>query len=93
MRVLEIAPPWVQTDLLDSSEEARAMPLNQFIAETMTILGTDAEEILAGQAPQMRANPGSGEHAWVTQFNDMIKNGPALGRASGSEQVSAPLTV
>jgi len=65
--------------LLNSSEEERAMPLNDFIEEAMTKLGTDAEEILVGQASQMRANPGPNEHAWVTQFNDLIKNGPALG--------------
>src|SRR5205085_9092776 len=29
--VLEIAPPWVQTDLLNSSKEPRAMPLKEFI--------------------------------------------------------------
>ena len=79
MRVLEIAPPWVQTDLLNSREEARAMPLDTFIAETMAMLATDAEEILIGQAKQMRANPGSVEHAWVTQFNDVMMSGPAIG--------------
>lgn len=77
--VLEIAPPWVRTDLLNSSEEERAIPLDQFISEAMTLLATGAEEILVGQAPQMRANPGPGEHAWVTGFNDMIMSGPALG--------------
>jgi uncharacterized oxidoreductase len=41
--VKEIAPPWVRTGLLNSSDEPRAMPLDQFIAETMTALGTDAE--------------------------------------------------
>src|SRR5882757_9572480 len=32
--VLEIAPPWVQTDLLNSNHEPRAMPLAEFIDET-----------------------------------------------------------
>jgi uncharacterized oxidoreductase len=79
IRVIEIAPPWVRTELLNSSEEERAMPLDQFIEETMRQLGTDAEEILVGQAPQMRANPGPQEQVWVTQFNDMIMSGPPLG--------------
>ena len=79
VRVLEVAPPWVQTDLLNSSKEERAMPLGTFIAETMAMLGTDADEILVGQAQQMRANPGPGEHAWVKQFNDIIMSGPAVG--------------
>lgn len=79
IRVIEIAPPWVRTDLLNSLEEERAMPLDDFIKDTMQMLATDAEEILVGQAPQMRANPGPQEHAWVTQFNDLIAAGPPLG--------------
>jgi uncharacterized oxidoreductase len=79
IRVIEIAPPWVRTELLNSLEEDRAMPLDAFIDATMTMLATDADEILVGQAPQMRANPGSHEHAWVNQFNDLIAAGPPLG--------------
>jgi uncharacterized oxidoreductase len=70
--VLEIAPPWVQTDLLNSSEEPRAMPLKEFIEETIKALGTDAEEILVEQAKPFRNNPGPNESALVTQFNDMM---------------------
>jgi uncharacterized oxidoreductase len=70
--VLEIAPPWVQTDLLNSSEEPRAMPLKEFIEETITVLGTDAEEILVDQAKSFRNNPGPNESALVTQFNDLM---------------------
>lgn len=33
--VLEIIPPYVQTDLLGGGEDPRAMPLKDFIAETM----------------------------------------------------------
>jgi hypothetical protein len=54
--VLEIAPPWVQTDLLNSSNEPRAMPLGEFIAETVKVLGTDAEEVLVEQAKPLRNN-------------------------------------
>jgi len=35
VRVIEIAPPWVRTELLNSSEEERAMPLDEFIEEAM----------------------------------------------------------
>jgi uncharacterized oxidoreductase len=70
--VLEIAPPWVQTDLLNSNEEPRAMPLKEFIEETIKVLGTDAEEILVEQAKPFRNNPGPNESALVTQFNDMM---------------------
>jgi uncharacterized oxidoreductase len=72
VKVLEIAPPWVQTDLLNSNEEPRAMPLAPFIAETIKVLGTDAEEILVEQAMMLRNNPGPSEGAFVKQFNDMM---------------------
>jgi len=38
IEVLEIAPPYVATHLMSGAEDPRAMPLNQFIAETMEIL-------------------------------------------------------
>ena len=79
IRVIELAPPWVRTELLNSLEEERAMPLDAFIEATMAMLATDADEILVGQAPQMRANPGPQEHGWVNQFNDLIAAGPPLG--------------
>ena len=70
--VLEIAPPWVQTDLLNSKEEPRAMPLKEFIEETMKVLGTDAKEILVEHAKPFRNNPGPNESTLVTQYNDMM---------------------
>ena len=70
--VLEISPPWVQTDLLNSKEEPRAMPLKDFIEETMKLLGTDAKEIVVEQAQPFRNNPGPNENALVTQFNDTM---------------------
>jgi uncharacterized oxidoreductase len=72
VKVLEIAPPWVQTDLLGSNNEPRAMPLAEFIAETMAVLGTDAEEILVERAKPLRNNAGPNEAAFVIQFNDMM---------------------
>ncbi|RDU97701.1 SDR family oxidoreductase [Trinickia dinghuensis] len=73
---IEIAPPWVRTELMNSSEEERAMPLDEFIAGAVEQLGTGAKEILVGgQAVNMRANPGPNEHAWVNQFNDMFNGG------------------
>jgi uncharacterized oxidoreductase len=70
--VLEIVPPWVQTDLMNSNEEPRAMPLREFIDETIKVLGTDGEEILVERAKPMRNNPGPNEGAFVTQFNDLM---------------------
>jgi uncharacterized oxidoreductase len=69
IRVLEIAPPWVRTDLMNSREAEPAMPLDQFIAETMSVLATDADEILVERAKMFRANPGPNEHALVNGFN------------------------
>ena len=70
VRVLELAPPWVQTDLLGSNNEPRAMPLAAFIEETMRVLGTDADEVLVESAKPLRNNAGPHEAALVTQFND-----------------------
>src|SRR6267378_4697996 len=75
--VLEIAPPWVQTDLLNSKEEPRAMPVKEFIEETIKVLGTDAKEVLVEQAKPFRNNPGPSEHALVTQFNDTMAGNPS----------------
>ncbi len=69
VKVLELAPPWVRTDLMNSREAEAAMPLDEFIAGAMEQFETDAEEILVGNAAQLRANPGPGEGAFVTAFN------------------------
>ena len=72
VKVLEIAPPWVQTDLLGSNNEPRAMPLSEFIEETIQVLGTDADEVLVERAKALRNNAGPNEAAFVFQFNDMM---------------------
>jgi uncharacterized oxidoreductase len=69
VRVLEIAPPWVRTDLMNSREAELAMPLDQFITETMEVFGTDADEILVEAAKAFRGNPGPNEHSLVNGFN------------------------
>lgn len=75
VRVQEIAPPWVDTDLVGKSGDPRAMPLDDFIAETMTKLATDEEEIIVDSIKAFRDNPGAGEHAVVNGFNTaMIEN-------------------
>jgi len=72
VRVLEIAPPWVRTELMNSQEAEQAMPLDQFIAETIEVLATDTNEILVEMAKPLRANPGPNEHALVNQFNEQL---------------------
>ena len=83
MSVLEIVPPWVQTDLGGSSNEPRAMPLAEFIEETIKVLGTDAQEVLVERAKPLRNNPGPDEGAFVTEFNELMVQAPA--RRSSSE--------
>ena len=68
-RVLEIAPPWVRTELLNSQDAEQAMPIDRFIAETLDVLGTDADEILVEAAKPLRGNPGPEEHASVNGLN------------------------
>ena len=65
VKVIELPLPWVRTDLLDSSEEPRATPLGEFIDEAMTLLGTDADEIVVERARRLRDNPGPGEASFV----------------------------
>jgi uncharacterized oxidoreductase len=72
VNVLEIVPPWVQTDLMGSNNEPRAMSLAEFIKETIDVLGTDAQEVLVERAKRLRNNPGPNEGALVTQFNDSM---------------------
>ncbi|MFC4277610.1 SDR family oxidoreductase [Achromobacter aloeverae] len=74
--VQEIAPPWVDTDLIKKSGDPRAMPLDAFIAETMKGLATDAPEVFVEAIRALRDNPGLGEHALVDGFNAEIAANP-----------------
>nr|WP_145552823.1 SDR family NAD(P)-dependent oxidoreductase [Variovorax boronicumulans] len=76
VQVLEIAPPWVDTDLIHKSGDARAMPLEQFIAETLAKLPEATTEVLVDSVLPMRANPGAGEHALVNGFNEALAADP-----------------
>jgi len=75
VEVQEIAPPWVQTDLLNSREEARAMPLQPFIEQTIEALGTKHSEILVEIAKPYRANPGVDEATFFHQMNGWFAQG------------------
>lgn len=75
VRVQEIAPPWVDTDLIRKSGDPRAMPLDAFITETMEKLAGDDPEIVVDAITAIRDNPGAGEHRLVNDFNAaMIAN-------------------
>jgi uncharacterized oxidoreductase len=69
VRVLEIAPPWVRTELMNSQGAEQAIPLDQFIAEAIKVLGTDANEIVIEAAKPMRNNAGPDEQSFVNDFN------------------------
>lgn len=73
VKVLEMAPPGVQTNLMmDLKDNPHAMPLASFIEATIKVLGTDTDEVLVEEAKMLRNNPGPNEGAFVTQFNDMM---------------------
>ena len=74
VRVLELAPPYVQTELMgpQMAVDPRAMPLKDFIEETMTVLASDADEILVERVKFLRNNPGPGEAELVNKFNESM---------------------
>jgi short-subunit dehydrogenase involved in D-alanine esterification of teichoic acids/threonine dehydrogenase-like Zn-dependent dehydrogenase len=74
VKVVELAPPWVQTDLLGSENryDPRAMPLDEYTAETMRVLEGDVEEVLVERAKPVRNNVGPNEGGFVRKFNDML---------------------
>jgi uncharacterized oxidoreductase len=62
--VLELAPPYVATDLLGGGSDSRAMPLDKFVAEVMDILKTkpDATEICVENVKRLRFAAESGHY-------------------------------
>ena len=77
VRVLEVIPPWVRTELLNSTEEPRAMPLDEFIHGTMCALATDLDEIMVPRAEFLRGQAGPNEAAFVRSFNEELEQTPA----------------
>lgn len=77
VKVLELAPPYVQTELMgaEMAVDPRAMPLADFIQETIEVLGTDADEVLVERVKMLRNNPGPNEAEFVNKFNDMMAGG------------------
>ena len=77
IKVLEIVPPWVATELMGPvPDDSRAMPLDKFIAETMEILLTDAEEICVQNVMFLRNAAKSDEAAIFKTFNDRMSQNP-----------------
>lgn len=76
VRVLEITPPWVDTDLIYKSGDPRAMQLEPFIAETMTLLENATTEVVVDAAKQLRESAGPNEHGVVDYFNQLLIDNP-----------------
>lgn len=73
VQVIEILPPWVQTELQgERGMNPKAMPLAEYIAETMSILknSPDAAEIVVERAKAMRFAERDGIYdAFFTNLN------------------------
>ena len=77
VQVLELIPPYVQTELMGPGQagDPHAMPLADFIAETLTILKTspDAQEICVERVKSLRfAEANGGYDASFKNFNDTM---------------------
>jgi uncharacterized oxidoreductase len=77
--VVELAPPYVQTELMGSRQAAdpRAMPLKDYIAETIEIIKTqpNATEIHVERVKPLRFAASEGHekyNAFFKQFNDAM---------------------
>ena len=75
VQVIELIPPYVQTELMGSRQvnDPNAMPLRDFIAETMQLLATspDASEISVERVKPLRHAEANGDYdAFFKRFND-----------------------
>ncbi|MCB0361960.1 MAG: SDR family oxidoreductase [Bdellovibrionales bacterium] len=79
VQVLELAPPYVQTELTGQHQatDPNAMPLSDFIKEVMTIIGEkpDETEILVERVQALRNSYAGGKEKYLEffkQFNDSM---------------------
>jgi uncharacterized oxidoreductase len=82
IQVLELAPPYVQTELTGSQQasDPRAMPLADYLSEVMNIIKTqpDATEILVERVKPLRFAASNGQekyNAFFKTFNDAMTAG------------------
>ena len=81
IQVIEIVPPYVQTELMGSAQAAdpRAMPLQEFLNETINLISTqpNATEILVERVKPLRFAEHNGPEkyaAFFQQFNDAMNH-------------------
>ena len=74
VKVLELPPPYVQTELGGPQQavDPRAMPLKDFIDATMKVLATDAIEVSVEQVSFLRNGTGPNDAEMTKKFNDMM---------------------
>jgi uncharacterized oxidoreductase len=75
IEILELIPPYVQTNLMDGAEDPRAMPLADFIAEVMQIIEAQppSGEICVENVKRLRFAAASGHYEAVFKgFNDAM---------------------
>ncbi len=77
VQVIELIPPYVQTELLGAggATDPNAMPLAEFISETMNLLKTspDATEICVERVKPLRfAQRSEGYDGFFKHFNDLM---------------------
>ena len=77
VKVIELPPPYVQTDLTpQNASDPRAMPLKDFMEETMELLATDADEIRVKNVKFLRPDADYEREApLVMKFNEMMAGG------------------
>jgi uncharacterized oxidoreductase len=81
VQVIELVPPYVQTELMGSHQAAdpRAMPLQDYLTETIELLKTQpsAAEILVERVKPLRFAASNGQEkydAFFKQFNDAMNH-------------------
>ena len=77
VRVRELIPPYVQTELFRGASDPRAMPLNEYTTETMRLLAEDDDEVIGGRGKMLRP-AGAAESEWerVASYNKMVEADP-----------------
>jgi uncharacterized oxidoreductase len=81
VEVIELAPPYVQTELMGSAQasDPRAMPLREFIDEAMSILKTqpDVREVLVERVKPLRFAEMNGVEKYAALFKTFNDAAPA----------------